>query len=58
MLRLAARRSGHVALAGGRGVLAAGEITFVPVKNGWYVTEVTKPVDWILPRSRLLARRG
>ncbi|WP_198171111.1 TFIIB-type zinc ribbon-containing protein [Actinoplanes awajinensis] len=37
-LRLAPRRSEHVALAGGRDVLAAGEMGF---GAGWRVTEVT-----------------
>ncbi|HEX5534238.1 MAG TPA: hypothetical protein VFX33_10905 [Actinomycetales bacterium] len=41
MLRLAPRRSEHVALAGGRDVLAAGEMAFVPSETGWRVTEVT-----------------
>jgi hypothetical protein len=49
MLRLAARRSGHVAPAGGRDVLAAGENTFVPIKNGWYVTEVTNQATGYCP---------
>jgi hypothetical protein len=40
-LRLAPRRSEHVALADGRDVLAAGEITFAPANAGWYVAEVT-----------------
>lgn len=41
MLRLAPRRSEHVALAGGRDVLAAGEMTFANAETGWRVTEVT-----------------
>lgn len=41
VLRLAPRRSEHVALAGGREVLAAGEVTFVPAGSGWRVAEVT-----------------
>jgi hypothetical protein len=41
VLRLAPRRSEHVALAGGRDVLAAGEITFSPTGSGWQVVEVT-----------------
>jgi hypothetical protein len=40
-LRLAHRRSEHVALAGGRDVLAAGEMTFAPAGSGWRVVEVT-----------------
>ena len=41
VLWLAPRRSEHVALAGGRDVLAAGEATFVRAGNGWRVAEVT-----------------
>ena len=41
VLRLAPRRSEHVALAGGRDVLAAGEVTFVPAGSGWRVAEAT-----------------
>jgi hypothetical protein len=40
-LRLAPRRSEHVALARGRDVLAAGEITFASTEVGWYIVEVT-----------------
>lgn len=40
-LRLAPRRSEHVALAAGREVLAAGEIAFAPTETGWRVTTVT-----------------
>jgi hypothetical protein len=40
-LRLAPRRSEHVALAGGQPVLAAGEMTFAPAGSGWRVDEVT-----------------
>lgn len=40
-LRLAPRRSEHVALAGGHDVLAAGEIAFAPIVSGWHVVEVT-----------------
>jgi hypothetical protein len=40
-LRLAPRRSEHVALAGGHDVLAAGEIAFVHAGSGWWVVEVT-----------------
>jgi hypothetical protein len=40
-LRLAPRRSEHVALAGGHDVLAAGEIAFAPGASGWEVVEVT-----------------
>jgi hypothetical protein len=41
MLRLAPRRSEHVALAGGRDVLAAGKIMFAPTGTGWRITEAT-----------------
>nr|BFE57915.1 hypothetical protein GCM10020063_024410 [Dactylosporangium thailandense] len=40
-LRLAPRRSEHVALAAGHDVLAAGEIAFAPAGSGWHVVEVT-----------------
>jgi hypothetical protein len=40
-LWLAPRRSEHVALAGGREVLAAGEMLFVPAGSGWWVVEVS-----------------
>ncbi|MFL6074129.1 MAG: hypothetical protein ACJ73S_12100 [Mycobacteriales bacterium] len=40
-LRLAPRRSEHVACAGGGEVLAAGEIAFACRPSGWAVTEVT-----------------
>ncbi|MET7426827.1 hypothetical protein [Dactylosporangium sp. NPDC005555] len=40
-LRLAPRRSEHVALAGGHDVLAAGEIAFALAVSGWHVVEVT-----------------
>jgi hypothetical protein len=41
VLRLAPRRSEHVALAGGEGVLAAGEMAFAVDGTGWRVAEVT-----------------
>lgn len=41
MLRLAPRRSEHVALAEGQDVLAAGETRFAPAETGWRVAEVT-----------------
>jgi hypothetical protein len=41
VLRLAPRRSEHIALAGGRDVLAAGETTFASAGTGWRVAEVT-----------------
>lgn len=40
-LRLAPRRSEHVACAGGEPVLSAGEITFERGADGWEVTSVT-----------------
>ncbi|MEO3924873.1 hypothetical protein ABGB07_13570 [Micromonosporaceae bacterium B7E4] len=41
VLRLAARRSEHVACAAGGEVLAAGEITFLRRPGGWSVSEVS-----------------
>lgn len=41
VLRLAPRRSEHVACAGGGDVLSAGEITLARGSDGWAVTEVT-----------------
>ena len=41
ILRLAPRRSEHVALAGGRDVFAAGEMAFASTDVGWCVTEAT-----------------
>lgn len=41
LLRLAPRRSEHVACAGGRSVLSAGEIAFVRAANRWVVSEVS-----------------
>ncbi|MFD7462481.1 MULTISPECIES: hypothetical protein [unclassified Streptomyces] len=41
LLRLAPRRSEHVACAGGGDVLAAGEIAFRRVAGRWTVTEVS-----------------
>lgn len=41
VLRLAPRRSEHVALAGGRDVLAAGEMAFAAADIGWRVADVT-----------------
>jgi hypothetical protein len=41
VLRLAARRSEHVALADGQDVLAAGEMTFARTETGWRVAAVT-----------------
>ena len=41
VLRLAPRRSEHVACAGGEPVLSAGEITFLPDPDGWAVGEVS-----------------
>jgi hypothetical protein len=41
ILRLAPRRSEHVACAGGGPVLSAGEMTFGLGPDGWEVTEVT-----------------
>jgi hypothetical protein len=41
VLRLAPRRSEHVACAGGQEVLAAGEMAFVRAGAGWAVAEVS-----------------
>ncbi len=41
VLRLAPRRSEHIALARGQDVLAAGEMKLAPAGTGWRVTEVT-----------------
>ena len=41
LVRLAPRRSEHVACAGGADVLAAGEMGFVPAAGRWAVDEVT-----------------
>ncbi|MEW2381438.1 hypothetical protein AB0873_05005 [Micromonospora sp. NPDC047707] len=54
-LRLAPRRSEHVACAGGGEVLGAGEIAFAGGRDGWVVTEVTNqstgycpdPTSWV-----------
>jgi len=48
-LRLAARRSEHVALAGSDVVLAAGEMGFVPDGDGWRVAEVTNQSTGFCP---------
>jgi hypothetical protein len=41
VLRLAPRRSEHIALAGGQDVLAAGEMTFASTGARWRLAEVT-----------------
>jgi hypothetical protein len=41
VLRLAPRRSEHIALAGGQDVLAAGEMTFASTGAGWCIAGVT-----------------
>ncbi|MEU9738491.1 hypothetical protein AB0E12_04750 [Micromonospora chersina] len=54
-LRLAPRRSEHVACAGGGEVLGAGEIAFAGERGGWVVTEVSNhstgycpdPISWV-----------
>lgn len=54
-LRLAPRRSEHVACAGGEEVLGAGEIAFAGERDGWVVTEVSNqstgycpdPTSWV-----------
>lgn len=50
-LRLAPRRSEHVACAGGRPVLSAGEITFEPGSGGWEVTSVTNQSTGYCPEA-------
>jgi hypothetical protein len=40
-LRIAPRRSEHVACAGGEPVLSAGEITFLHDAHGWVVSEIS-----------------
>ncbi|GID29418.1 hypothetical protein [Paractinoplanes brasiliensis] len=48
-LKLAPRRSEHVALAGGDMVLGAGEMTFVQAGAGWCVAEVTNQSTGFCP---------
>ncbi|WP_280838414.1 hypothetical protein [Micromonospora sp. A200] len=63
VLRLAARRSEHVACAAGGEVLAAGEIAFVRRRDGWPVSEVSNqstgycpdPYCWPASLSYLVA---
>jgi hypothetical protein len=50
-LRLAARRSEHVACAGGRPVLSAGEVTFEEGPSGWEVTSVTNQSTGYCPEA-------
>ncbi|GAB4052366.1 hypothetical protein [Catellatospora paridis] len=50
VLRVAARRSEHVACAGGEPVLSAGEITFTRHDQGWLVSEVTNQSTGYCPR--------
>jgi hypothetical protein len=50
VLRVAARRSEHVACAGGGPVLSAGEIAFVRHKEGWHVSEVSNQSTGYCPR--------
>jgi hypothetical protein len=52
VLRLAARRSEHVACAGGRAVLAAGEIAVVRRPDGWSVSEVSNQSTGYCPDPR------
>ncbi|MFI7577988.1 hypothetical protein [Micromonospora sp. NPDC049497] len=51
-LRLAQRRSEHVACAGGGEVLGAGEIAFAGDRDGWVVTEVTNQSTGYCPDPR------
>lgn len=48
-LRLAARRSEHVACAGGGPVLSAGEIAFAGLERGWRVGDVTNQSTGFCP---------
>ncbi|WP_091339275.1 hypothetical protein [Micromonospora rhizosphaerae] len=48
-LRLAPRRSEHVACAGGGEVLGAGEIAFTGERDGWLVTEVSNQATGYCP---------
>lgn len=50
VLRVAARRSEHVACAGGGPVLSAGEIIFARQEQGWLVSEVTNQSTGYCPR--------
>jgi hypothetical protein len=50
VLRVAARRSEHIACAGGGPVLSGGEITFARQKTGWLVSEVTNQSTGYCPR--------
>jgi hypothetical protein len=50
-LRLAARRSEHVACAGGGAVLSAGEITFAQGSGGWEVAEVSNQSTGYCPEA-------
>lgn len=51
ILRLAPRRSEHVACAGGWPVLSAGEITFERGSGGWEVTAVTNQSTGYCPEA-------
>jgi hypothetical protein len=50
-MRLAPRRSEHVACAGGEPVLSAGEITFERGPDGWEVTSVTNQSTGYCPEA-------
>lgn len=50
-LRLAPRRSEHVACAGGRPVLSAGEITFEEAPGGWEVTSASNQSTGYCPEA-------
>ncbi|MER5895421.1 hypothetical protein [Streptomyces sp. NPDC001876] len=49
VLRLAPRRSEHVACAGGDMVLSAGEISFMRAADGWAVSEVSNQSSGYCP---------
>jgi hypothetical protein len=50
ILRVAGRRSEHVACAGGGPVLSAGEISFARHDQGWLASEVTNQSTGYCPR--------
>lgn len=50
-LRVAPRRSEHVASAGGGPVLSAGEISFVRLEQGWRVGDVTNQSTGFCPEA-------
>jgi hypothetical protein len=57
-LRLADRRSEHVACAGGAEVLAAGEMSFERDRRGWRLSEVTNQSTGYCPEASTWAAVG